>query len=604
VASRPTARGPKRPVLAVLAALAITVSAAGCISMPTGGTVQSYTETQGPGTQSQHYQQIDVQGPGDGWSPEQIVNGFLIASASFANRQQIAREYMTPQVGRSWRPSWSAFVYSNGPSATRPVLSGRDQAAVTVTGTVQANLSTQGGYAVASAKDQVVPPTFQLTKVDGQWRISQAPSELLLSSDLFKYDYQLRNLYFFDPTGHFLVPDPVYVPLQTTPTDLMNGLVHDLISPPKRDWLSRGATSTAFLSGTKQLGDVTLTGGTAAVNLGGAIVKAPTSVLQQVSAQLWWTLSGSGQGGPAVQSIEVSKNGKPWIPLNSDENPVQHQPVFNPPTGATGEFYYLDSAGNLLSRTVTGTQVKPARVGRVGAGFSQIAVSPDGRYVAAMRDGSLFIGPVNGKLSRRDGAGYMTMSWDPADNLWATTGDQIVMLRGTANPAQAQGQPVTVNVVSSDGITPVGGQFTSLRVAPDGVRVAVIVNETALDFGAIVWQQGARPTEETIEIVLSPFYVTASGVTTFSSVTWYGSDNVITLGDPGSSAPSLTEYPVNGSSSTSIPAQPRIQSITASWGSPLPLIAGLAKGGGVTYDASLTGSWNSLGSGVSPAYPG
>jgi Lipoprotein LpqB beta-propeller domain/Sporulation and spore germination len=588
-------------VLAVLVALAIAVPAAGCISMPTGGPVQSYTETQGPGTQSQHYQQIDVQGPGNGWSPEQIVNGFLIASASFANRQQIAREYMTPDVGRSWRPSWSAIVYSNGPSATQAVLSGRDQAAVTVNGTVQANLSGQGRYAVASAKEQVVPPTFQLTKVGGQWRISQAPAELLLSSDLFKYDYQLRNLYFFDPTTHFLVPDPVYVPLQTTPSDLMNGLVYDLIKPPG-DWVTRGATRTAFPSGTKQVGDVTLTGGTAAVNLGGGIAKASTSVLEQVSAQLWWTLSGSGQGGPAVQSIELSENGKPWPPPNSDENPVQHLPAFNPPRGATSEFYYLDSAGNLLSRnSAQGTQGKPAKIGRVGTGFSQIAVSPDGHYVAALRDGALFIGPVNGKLSRRDGAGYTTMSWDQADNLWATTGDQIVMLRGTANPAQALGQPVDVSPENLDG-TAAGGQFTSLRVAPDGVRVAIIVGETALDFGAIVWQQGARAAQATIKIVLSPFYVTPPGVSTFSSVTWYGPDNVITLGDPGSSAPSLTEYPVNGSSSTSIPAQPRIQSITASDGS--ALIAGLAKGGGMTYDASLTGSWITIGSGLSPTYPG
>ena len=217
-------------------------------------------------------------------------------------------------------------MYSNGPSATQTIYPTRTQAQVTVTGTVQANLSGSRQLTrLRRPRNRWIPPTFQLTKFDGQWRISQAPSELLLTSDLFKYDYQLRNLYFFDPNGHFLVPDPVYVPLQTTPSDLMNGLVHDLIAPPP-DWLSRGATRTAFPLGTKRIGDVTLTGGTAAVNLGGAITKAQTPVLQQVSAQLWWTLSGSGQGGPAVQSIEVSQNGKPWIPLNSDENPVQHGP--------------------------------------------------------------------------------------------------------------------------------------------------------------------------------------------------------------------------------------------------------------------------------------
>ena len=53
-------------------------------------------------------------------------------------------------------------------------------------------------------------------KTGGQWRISSAPSELLLTQDQFADDYELRNLYFFDPSNHYLVPDPVYVPLQAS----------------------------------------------------------------------------------------------------------------------------------------------------------------------------------------------------------------------------------------------------------------------------------------------------------------------------------------------------------------------------------------------------
>ena len=587
-------------MIGVLAALVIAASAAGCVSMPTGGPVQSYTVTQGPGTQSQHYQQIYAQPPGNGWTPEGIVNGCITASASFANRQQVAREYLTPEASRKWNPNWSATVYSNVPTVTQTAFPARNQATVTVSGNVQANLSGYGSYAVPQAKQQGVSPIFDLVKLNGQWRISYAPPELLLTSDLFKDDYQLRNLYFFDPTGKFLVPDPVYVPLQATPSDLMDGLVHDLVAPP-HDWLSRDATETAFPPGTTVLGDVTLEGTTATVNLGGAIAKASTStpVMQQVSSQLYWTLVGSGQGAPAVQSVQVDVNNKPWIPLNSGENPVQHVPQYNPPTGASSVFYYLDAAGNLWDHDAT--QNKAGKVSRVGTGFSQIAVSPDHRFIAALRSGSLFIGPVGGKLSKRDGTGYTTMSWDPADNLWATTGDQIVMLHGAADPAQPLGQPVPVSVCASDGSCPAIGQYSSyssLRVAPDGVRVALIIGGTELYFGAIVSQQGARPGQVTIKIVLSPFYVAASAVNTFSAVTWYGPDNVITLGGPGSA---LTEYPVDGGSSTAITAEPRAQSITASWGS--ALIAGLPKGA-MAAAASLTGSWTAAEPGVSPVYPG
>jgi hypothetical protein len=620
VVSGPASR---RPLLAVLGALAVAALTAGCVSMPGGGAVKSYTITQGPGSQSQPFPQIDPNPPGNDWTPEQIVQGFLTASASFANAQQVAREYLTPEESRAWTPNWSAVVFSNDPTVrSAPYLpaSRPNQATVTVTGTVQANLSGFGSYAVPSAKAQEgqQPFTFELvkSKSTGQWRISQAPKPLLLTGDLFNYDYQLRNLYFFDPSDRFLVPDPVYVPKRATPADLMDGLVHDLITPPG-DWLSSGATKTAFPAGTKPVGDVTLDGGTAAVNLGGAIAKASakaspqaTTMLEQVSAQLWWTLTGSGQGGPAVQSVEVSVDNKPWPPPNSDENPVQHQVLYSPPTGTSNVFYYLDGAGNLWSQN--GIQAKPVKVARVGTGYSQIAVSPrspNGQYVAALRGGSLFIGPLGGKLSKREGTGYTAMSWDPAGNLWATTNSQIVMLLGAASPRQPAGLPVAVSGGNAGDI----GSFTGIRVAPDGVRVAIIAGST-LKFGAIVsqpaqpGQPGGRTGPPAINIVPSPFSVTAAPGTTFSAVTWYGPDNVITLGNPGptgSSGPTLTEYPVDGGTSTSIPAEPHIRSITASsFGS--PLIAGLA-GGGIAADASLNGSWLPVPgttADVSPAYPG
>jgi hypothetical protein len=588
-----------------LLAVVVAVSAAGCVSMASGGPVLSYTVTQGPGAQSQHYQQIYPQPPRSGWTPEEIVRGFITASASFANHQQVAREYMTQKASRAWNPNWSAIVFSNGPnvtSVTYPDTGPQNSAQVEVTGTVQANLSGSGSYAVASASaagPPGVPPTFDLVKVGGQWRISQAPPKLLLTSDLFKFDYQLRNLYFFDPTSRYLVPDPIYVPLQATPADLMNGLVHDLIAPPV-DWLL-AATRTAFPDGTTRIGDVALDGGTAAVNLGGAITKASDEVLQQVSSQLLWTLSPPGQGGPAVQgpavqSVELYLNGKPWIPRGSQENPVQHQSHYQPPDGGSRAFYCLDGAGNLLRRD--GTAGKPVKIAHVGTGYTQIAVSPQRHYLAALRGGALYIGPVGGKLVKRNGTGYTTISWDPGDNLWATTSDQVVMVRGDARPNDPQGQPVTVNVTDSEG-NPANGPFTALRVAPDGVRVAIIVGGTDLNFGAIEWQVGSHAGQVTMRIVFSPFYVAATGTTTFGAVSWYGPDNVITFGEPG---PVLTEYPVNGGSSQPIPPLSRIKSITASWGS--ALVAGQAKGG-MMADASLTGSWMSIpGDSFSPVYPG
>lgn len=598
--SRLRAAVPAAFVVALLALLA------GCISEPSGGPVLSYSVTQGPGGQSQPYPQAIAQPPRAGWTPEQIVEGFLIASASFDAGQKTARDYLTASANRDWTPNWSAVVYSNGPNVRPPVYTGKGSAktaTVTIGGSAQAILSGTGGYAVPSASaaggPPGGPPVFTLQQVGGQWRISKAPSDLLLTSYAFQYDYQLRNLYFFDPSGSYLVPDPVYVPLQATTASLMDGLVYDLIHPPT-DWLSRDATSTAFPPKTKTVGDVTLTGGTAAVNLGGAIGKAPSDkLLQQLSAQLLYTLTGSGESGPTVQSVELSVNGKPWPPPGSDLNPVQQlrQSKYAPASGASSQYYYVDGNGDLMS-TDTSQQDKTVKLAHIGTGYTQIAVSPDKEYVAALRAGSLYTGQIGGPLVKRNGAGYTSVSWDPGDDLWATSGGQVVMLSGAANPNQPLGKPVPVNVLNSDGTTQNVGPFSAIRVAPDGVRVAIIVGGTDLDFGAIVSLPTARPTQATVEIVLSPFFVSVP-TGTFTSVTWYGSDNVIALHDPG---PELTEYPVDGGTSTSIPAQPQMSWVTASLGS--PLIASLPKGAMVA-DSSLSGSWGKVtGTGVSVVYPG
>jgi hypothetical protein len=590
------------PVAFVVALLALL---AGCISEPSGGPVISYSMTQGPGGQSQPLPQIIAQPPATGWTPEQIVTGFLAASASFAGGQRIAREYLTTKANRAWTPNWRAVVYRSGPDVQPATVTGTGSgrvATVTVGGSVQAFLSGTGGYVAPSASATGGapggPPTFRLQKVGNQWRISKAPPYLVLTSYSFQYDYQLRNLYFFDPTGSDLVPDPVYVPLQATTASLMDGLVYDLIHPPG-DWLSRGATSTSFPGKTTTIGDVTLNGGTAAVNLGGAITKGATDkLLQQVSAQLLWTLIGSGGSGPAVQSVQLSVNGKPWSPPGSDLNPVQqlHQSKYTPANGASSQFYYVDGAGDLLSRA--SSVGKPVKVAHIGTGFTQIAVSPDKQYVAAVKNGSLFTGRVGDPLVRRAGDGYTSLSWDPADDLWATTGDQIVMLSGAASPSQQAGKPIAVSVVNSDGTTQNVGPFTGLRVAPDGVRVAIIVGGNDLDFGAFVPLDNARPGQAAVQIVLSQFYVSVPSAT-FTSVTWYGPDNVIALRDPG---PQLTEYPVDGGSSTSIPAQPHMSWITASLGN--PLIASLPRGA-MAADSSLSGSWMPVqGTGISAVYPG
>jgi hypothetical protein len=617
----------RRPLLAVLAVVTAALAVTGCVSIPNAGPVLSYPVTEQTGGQNGQNLQFTAQLPGTGWSPQQIVSGFLIAAA--ANRDQVAREYLAPAESRSWNPAFTTttYVYRTRPNVLSPVplpaasapgaasakKDAPPSASVEVNGTIQAILSTKDGtYAVPSASgpNSSTPQYFTLVKTRGEWRISAAPSVLLLTQTQFANDYDLRNLYFFDPTFHYLVPDPVYVPLQASASTLTTRLVDYLKSPPG-DWLAEGATETAFPPATKVT--ATLADNLATVNVTGTISKAQRA---QVASQLLWTLVGSGQAGSQVTSVELIVNGKPFYPSGSSVNPVENQlqASYRPATGASttaaGQLvYYLDSAGDVYSNRVgvAGVAGQQTLVTKIGPGYTQIAVSQDGKYLAALRgNGALYIGPIHGHLFPQQGSGYTTLSWDPTDNLWSSTGanEQIFVFRAGAGLNSRQARPIEATVTGGAGPGSGIGEFTGLQIAPDGVRVAMILNSNELTFGAIVWGPGTGPGLGSVRIQLSFFNV--SDVTSgFSGVTWYGADNVITLGAPASI---LTEYPVNGGTPTSQMLNQTVESITASPGQ--ALIAGVAKGQMIEA-SNLTGAWATIATsagtpvkGISPTYPG
>jgi hypothetical protein len=625
---------PRRIATALGAAAVVAVTAAGCVSMPNGGPVLPYAVSPSGNGQAQPYPQIVPPPPIPNASPSDIVLGFLTASASFVGRQQVAREYLTPAASDAWQPRWSATVFSDGPSflrqvrhtaspsandklngtpspsparspTARPARPGANaRVTVIVGGSVKAKLMDYGAYAVASATPNGGQTyAYDLVMYGGQWRISRAPNTLLLTLTEFHADYQLRNLYFFDPGGQHLVPDPVYVPLQATQEDLVNGLVQDLITQPP-DWLAGGATQTAFPKGTRQLGKVTVDGGTALVNLGGAIARSRATVKEQVSAQLLWTLSGAGQGTQQIQAVALSVNGSPFVLPSAQGNPVQGTRsapyrTYKPIDGSGGkDFYYIDSHGELLHNS--GSAPKPDRLARIGTGYRSLAVSPDGQYFAVLRDGGVYTGPMDsGKLALRDaGGGYTSLSWDHNDNLWAAGSMNVAMLPATPKPSGGS-SPVVVPQDQGHTCPGTTGAVTGLRIAPDGVRVALVIagQQPMLAFGAIVMQDQSRPGQQPslVRVNLSPFFVCGKPGA-FRSLSWYGTDNVVALDQDGT----LTEYPVNGGTSTTILSKAGTRSITARWR------AGVIAGVGDTLfiDPNATGVWNPVGAGLSPAYPG
>jgi len=580
--------------------VAFAVLVAGCVTVPISGQVQGVNVTQGNAGGGQYYLQPIPVAPGHNWTPDQIVSGFLAANASFANDHAVAREYLIPGASRDWHPGLAVTVFSQISSTVSPLPDApggshqtKNTTVVQVSGTVLGNLSNSGQYSISSHSQGTTEEKFVLVQRNNQWRISSAPGQVLLTQSDFVHVYQPRNIYFFDPAEQTLVPDPIYVPEEATPADLVKQLLRVVMAPPS-GWL-HNAVQTAFPGGTKLL-TVSLDGGTAVVNLGGAVTRASEDALHQMSAQLLWTLTGSSSDEPTIQSVELEIDGGPWNA--GQDSPVQQISSYDsyvPSAPGHASFYYTDSHGAVrsLSGSAQANAPQGALVaGQAGSGdipLTQVAVSPDGRYVAGIgTGGSLYTGTLTSKstLTLRVNGRFTSLSWDIHDDLWAVQDGQIWMIPGHGGSA-----------LQVTDMLPAGEKVTALKVAPDGVRFALLASGpsgTQLLLAAIAGSGKQAHLGTAVPI--------SADNLNFTSLAWYDSDHVIALQDP-SGHPVLDEVTINGGNITPYPAAKGITSITAD-GSANPLVGELSNGQ-LTTLATPGGLWSGVvGAGRSPAYPG
>ena len=585
---------------AVVACLALA-ALAGCATLPTRGQALPVKEAPAGLGQGTDYPQLIPAAPGKGWRPEQIVAGFLAASASFSQDHAFARLYLAPKWARTWNPGWAVTVVS-GPIVPKLVLPANINkppnnlrvTSVKVSGVQLASISANGQYQqVVSGPARTI--RFSLTKVNGQWRITDPPNRLLLSNSEFHRVYQPRNLYYFDSTSKTLVPDPVFVPLQATTTDLATRLVAALGQQPL-GWL-QGATQTSFPDGTRQLSAVRIEGSAAVVNLGGAIAGASSETLKAVAAQLVWTLTSASYGPSAITSVRLEVNGEPQK-IPGSPNGIAARSRYSgmvPVPSADAGLYFVASDGTVQSLPASGSAEPEPVPGQAGAGavpMTAIAVSPVTSGTPALagiaangRDVEIGALSKDARLDRwRPGGKVTSLSWDRGGDLWAATAKGVWLL-------QPGGKAPTAVDLPFDGKQ----QVTMLRVAPDGVRVAMIVrgpDGSQVMVGAIAHSGSAAS-------ITSPVQVGAK-VAQPAAVSWYDADNLAVLVQAGTAAAQIHKVPVNGGQPTELAPAANAISLTVGGGQ---IVVGNSKGGMATLVVS-TDNWRPLPPGQDPAYPG
>ena len=597
------------PVIAggVLAGLLAT----GCATIPDSGPVQS-TPTPAPPGGGVTSAGLVVEGPEEGWTPVQVVSGFLQASASFAHNHAVAREYLTAGASKLWQPGAQVTILAQSPSVQRQFgqLPGHtSHTNVVVSWQKIATLEGSGQYIPVgggAAEQQV----FGLESVNGQWRIDLLPAvggqkvstELLLPSVLFHLVYAPRDLYFYAQSDRLLVPDPVFVPIEST--DVVSYVLNGLKQDPN-GWLENAAF-TAFPPGARlrkvQVLPGVPGGKTAIVDIG-LPARTPRSTVRAMVAQIVWTLTSSSYSPGLLQAVKVKVNGRLWTPGPGDS--VQDLTDFVryvPRLPKDPNLYYLSSGGavHMFGRQSRSVPV-PGEAGTGRIPLTQVAVSPDGRYLAGVAGpaDAVYTGDLAAAARahasdearnmhlRLTGTGFTGLSWDSTDTLW-------VAGRVHRSPGvwvvPAGGAPVRVTL-------PAGlGPVTGLRVAPDGVRIALIVGQglaARVVLGAI---------ERTGTAVSIPAIVPlAPGLTEPSALTWYDEDHLLAITQQGV-ASQLWEVPVNGDAPVSKNSLPGMVSIAAA-GAQNPLYLGMSAGR-LENSVTLGEPWRDIAAGWDATYPG
>ena len=415
--------------------------------------------------------------PNSGMTPDQTLREFLKATADPADRHKAARQFLTESASKDWDDQGSALLIDKVVFTETRSL---EKVSMTMQAEILGSLSDVGVFETADGK-LPDPGPIELVQTPDGWRIDRLPNGVFLDWQKFQASYKRYTLYFVDPTGATVVPDPRYLAV-SDPDLLATELVNKLIAGPRPEM----AKTVRNLLGPplKLLGTVTRAdGGKAGVGrgYGGARVDLenltttdPSSRLL-LAAQLIWTLARSDLTGPYL--------------INADGAPLDDRFVDGWKTTdvAASDPGAVDGASAGVHALIGGAMVamdgqQAVKVpGSFGTMTNQQAAtfSRSGRDVASVarspQEGeSLWIGPNGGQALRAtDGRTVSRPSWALDDAVWVVVdGNSVVRVIRE----MASGEPARIPVDSAAVTARFPGSISELQVSRDSTRVAMVID--------------------------------------------------------------------------------------------------------------------------------
>ncbi|PDQ34181.1 MAG: hypothetical protein B5766_12720 [Candidatus Lumbricidophila eiseniae] len=320
-------------VRAVAALILVAITLTGCIGIPRSGPVNN-----GRPFAAEDSLELDiiVPGPMKDATQQQILDGFIEAAQSPRNNYQVAREFLTPTFSGQWEADRGATVDVRALRTRQQV----DETSTRVLATPVAALTVSGQYENPSSS-AVIPLAYHFEKVQGQWRIAEAPPGILIDEISFYEVFRPYPLYFFDPSYRYLVPDLRWFAGRDS---VQTNIVMALLAGPS-EWLAPGVIS-AFSEGVRLIPmSVPVAGRVASVNLVGESADDAITV-QRMRAQITASLAAVRR----VDGVSLKIAGVTQDVPDPPTPPATAPPAESRPLVGRGDvFGYLATTGNQVT---------------------------------------------------------------------------------------------------------------------------------------------------------------------------------------------------------------------------------------------------------------
>lgn len=471
-------------------------------------------------------------GPKEGAAAVEIIRGFIHAGSTSGQGLDVTRTFLTDTLAEAWIPDSQTVVYAgNRPRVTR--IKGRENV-YQVRVRVLATIDSVGRYTVA-------PPNlwetfeFEMTRVDGEWRIDQMEDGFgrLLEEPEVGYIFRDYPVHYPAIGWNALVVDQRWFPQDQLATRLVRAQLGG-VPEYLEDAVSSDTGATLLVDA------VPVRSGVAQVDLDRESVADDATTRKQLAAQLVATL----MSVPAVTEVAITLSGNALDvgveePLTTPEQFgfVDRSQTNAPEVLARRGTKVAPVTGGLSSVTATTMRKARSPFEPIPESSRLLGLRPDAKEIAAVNgrrreiarhrdDGTVVDVPPFAADMTRPCYDYGGVLWVGGLGLGREDGHRLWAINATVDPddvAAAAPQHIPAPWL--------GDRFVvAAVVAPEGSRIAVISEEkrgtgSTLEVSGVARRANGLPTKTSPDAIRI-----ASDLVEMIDAVWVGQSTLAVLG--------------------------------------------------------------------------